>query len=370
VEPQSAAQASSDSAASPPAASLRGLPGRVGQLLLAPRAALLRIDREGGALTDALWLVALGIVTFRFAALLEALLGFSDPAGAALSRLALVAAGEIRDAAWVVLPAAVIVTALAGARRDSTKDLELGAACFVPYFAVHGVARALDIVLGGASLGPVASEGPAAVVALVVLIQAVRVARARAGSFPAPVIVQPRRPALLAGLGVIAVAAVGLAGNARFATKNFSALLPVRSGQAAPGFNLARADGTPGAISLDALHGKVVVLDFWATWCPPCLAMLPALHELDAEWKDRGVSFVGINSDGDIAPEALQGFLRQHGVPYPVVIDDGEVGARYKVRSLPQMVVIGKDGSVRKTFVGFTTKASLERALADAVAAP
>jgi thiol-disulfide isomerase/thioredoxin len=348
---------------------LRGLPARVGQLLLSPRAALERVDREGGALTDALWLVALGVVTFRFAALLEALLGFSDPAGDALSRLAMVAAGEIRDAAWVVLPAAVLVTIFAGARRDSNKDLELGAACYAPYFAVRGVARALDVILGGAALGPVASQVPAAVVAFVVLVQAVLVARARTGAFPAPVIVQPRRQALFAGLGVVAVAVVGLGGNAVYASRNFQKLLPVRSGQAAPAFTLARADGTPGSVSLDALRGKVVVLDFWATWCPPCLAMLPTLHELDASWKGKGVSFVGINSDGYIEPEVLQSFLRQHGVPYPVVVDDGDVGARYKVRALPQMVVIGKDGAIRKTFVGFTTKTALENALSDAVAA-
>jgi thiol-disulfide isomerase/thioredoxin len=356
--------------AATPSPSLRGLPARVGQLLLSPRAGLERVDREGGGLTDALWLVVLGVLTFRFASLLEALLSISDSASGALSRVALVAGGEIRDAAWVVLPAAVIVTALAGARRDSTKDLDLGAACYVPYFAVRGVARALDVLTGGGGLGDLGSIAPAAIIAFVVLAQAVRVARARAASEAAPAIAQPRRPALAAGLGVLAVAVVGLAGNASYAAKNFQSLLPVKSGQPAPAFTLARVDGTPGSISLDALRGRVVVLDFWATWCPPCLAMLPSMHELDAEWKDRGVAFVGINSDGDIAPETLQAFLRQHDVPYPIVSEDGEVGARYKVRALPQITVIGKDGSVRKTFVGFTTKASLESTLAAAVAAP
>jgi thiol-disulfide isomerase/thioredoxin len=143
----------------------------------------------------------------------------------------------------------------------------------------------------------------------------------------------------------------------------------VRTGEPAPAFTLARADGIPGAISLEALRGQVVVLDFWATWCPPCLAMLPKLHELHATWKDRGVSFVGINSDENIAPQTLQAFLQARGVPYPVVAEDADVGARYKVRSLPHMVVIGKDGAIRKTFIGMTTKASLESAIEDAVAA-
>jgi thiol-disulfide isomerase/thioredoxin len=352
-----------------PRGALRGLPGRVGQLLLAPRAALERIDREGGGLRDALWLVALGAVTFRFASLLEALLGLTEPAGGALTRVVGVAASEIRDAAWVVLPAAVIVTLLAGARRDSSKDLELGAACYAPYFAVRAVARAIDAMTGARELSPLATQLPAAAVALVVLVAAVNVARRRGGGFSAPVAVQPRRAALAAGLAIFGVAAVGLAGNAVWATRNLAALMPVRRGQPAPTFTLPRADGTPGKIALAELQGRVVVLDFWATWCPPCLAMLPALHELDTEWRIRGVTFVGVNSDGDISPEALQSFLVQHAVPYAVVVDDGEVGARYKVRALPQLVVVGKDGAVRKTFLGFTSKGAIAQALEEAVAA-
>ncbi|HTA21072.1 MAG TPA: TlpA disulfide reductase family protein, partial [Polyangia bacterium] len=107
----------------------------------------------------------------------------------------------------------------------------------------------------------------------------------------------------------------------------------------------------------------VVVLDFWATWCPPCLAMLPTLHELHAEWSDRGVAFVGVNSDGGIAPEALRAFLDQHAVPYPVGIDEGDIGSLYKVRSLPTLFVIGKDGTIRASFVGLTRKATLTDAL-------
>jgi|GEM_PF-604694 len=368
---------STSSAPPPPpplrAGSLIGLPARVGQILTAPRAAMERIDREGGGLTDALWLVAVGSVTFRIAQLVEAALGATESTSGAFMRVAAVVSNELVGAAWIVLPAAILVTILAGARRDSARDLELGAACYAPYFAVRAVARALEAVTGGHPLPPLASEIPAVGAALVVLARAVLVARARVGALdggpPGGVPSEgaarprPRRAALVAGLAVMAVAGVGLAGNAAWSSRNLKELLPIRHGQTAPAFTLERADGTRGKISLSALRGRVVVLDFWATWCPPCLAMLPTLHELHAEWSDRGVAFVGVNSDGGIEPDALREFLTQHAVPYPVGIDEGDVGSLYKVRSLPTLFVIGKDGTIRASFVGLTRKATLTDAL-------
>ena len=70
------------------------------------------------------------------------------------------------------------------------------------------------------------------------------------------------------------------------------------SGQIAPDFSLPRIDGTPGTVTMADLRGQVVVLDFWATWCPPCVAMIPMLDDAHRNWAPRGVSFVGINSDG------------------------------------------------------------------------
>ncbi len=351
--------------------SLRGLPARVGQLVIAPRAAMARIDREGGGLNDALWLVVLGAVAFRFTAVAEALMGLAEPSLDAFMRLASVFAREGQAAAWAVLPAAVLVTALAGARRDASRDLELGAACYAPYFAVTAVARALDAVTGRALVPSFVGEIAGGAFALVALANGIAVARAR-GAAPkdapsdAPA---PRRSAFAAGLVVFAVAAVGVAANGAWSARHLSALKPLSHGQPAPDFRLPRGDGTPGSLALSELRGRVVVLDFWATWCPPCLAMMPTVHELDHEWRGRGVSFVGVNSDGGIDPAVLQEFVAQHGITYPVVLDEGDVGSLYKVRSLPTMIVVGKDGAIRRTFLGFTSKSSLASVLQDAVAA-
>jgi thiol-disulfide isomerase/thioredoxin len=132
----------------------------------------------------------------------------------------------------------------------------------------------------------------------------------------------------------------------------------------APDFTLARADGQSGSVRLADLHGRVVLLDFWATWCPPCLAMLPTMHELYQEWQPRGAEFIGIDSDGPaISRDELRAFLVQRPFPYPVVIDDKEVGGLYGVFSIPHIVVIGRDGRIARVFVGEVGRSQLDKAL-------
>jgi thiol-disulfide isomerase/thioredoxin len=197
-------------------------------------------------------------------------------------------------------------------------------------------------------------------------VRAVQIARARTGAEPEPDVARPLRSAVVAGLALFAVASVGLAGNAVWSSRHLDALMPVRRGALAPDFAVARVDGRPGTIALASLKGQAVVLDFWATYCPPCRQMMPVLDELHREWSGKGVSFVGVDSE-DISSDTLHDFLVEHPIPYPVVADDGTLGASYKVRALPTLIVIGKDGTIRDSFVGFTMKSTLTRALERAV---
>ena len=92
--------------------------------------------------------------------------------------------------------------------------------------------------------------------------------------------------------------------------------------------------------------------------------MLPTLHELYAEWQPRGAEFVGIDSDGPmVAPDELRGFLSRRPFPYPVVVDDKEVGGLYGVFSIPHLVVIGRDGAIARVFVGGVSRSQLDAAL-------
>src|SRR6185503_15494794 len=127
---------------------LWGLPVRVARLLTAPGETLARIEAEGGGFRDAVALVVVGVVAFRLPDLLQALLALAGPTSGAFLRLVGVFGEEAREAAWVVLPAAVVVTALAGKRRDPSVDLELGAAAYHVFFVARGATRAVDAVAG------------------------------------------------------------------------------------------------------------------------------------------------------------------------------------------------------------------------------
>jgi thiol-disulfide isomerase/thioredoxin len=218
-----------------------------------------------------------------------------------------------------------------------------------------------------------------------VLLTAIRTARARsaggsassgasaeaAEAAPAPseLAWTPNARARLVGAGVVALGLVAVAASAVWSARHLDALRPMQKGEAAPEFALPRIDGTPGTLALSGLQGKVVVLDFWATWCPPCIAMLPVLDAAHRAWEPQGVAFVGINSDGGGATlDELKGFLIEHPIPYPVVLDQGLVGGLYKVEALPTLVVVGRDGRLRKSFVGYTSARSLDSALREATA--
>jgi thiol-disulfide isomerase/thioredoxin len=170
--------------------------------------------------------------------------------------------------------------------------------------------------------------------------------------------------AVVVGIVLLALPLSSVIASTAWSARHYELLRPLGRSDQAPDFSLPRIDGKPGEVRLSELHGRVVLLDFWATWCPPCLAMIPTLHELYEEWQPKGVEFIGIDSDGPAATrDEVRGFLTERPFPYPVVIDDRGVGGLYRVYSIPHIVVIGPDGKIVRVLVGGVTKGMLASAL-------
>ena len=129
----------------------------------------------------------------------------------------------------------------------------------------------------------------------------------------------------------------------------------------APGAALLDLDGN--AIALTDFAGTVVVLNFWASWCPPCRQEMPELNELDKEFKESGNAvFVSVNlTDGQRETiETARQYIEENGFGFTVLIDDqGLLAYEYNVSSIPQTFILDKGGNISGSILGSTTKAAI-----------
>ena len=139
-------------------------------------------------------------------------------------------------------------------------------------------------------------------------------------------------------------------------------------GKPATDFELELLDGE--SFQLSKHQGKVVVLDFWATWCGPCIMALPKIMAATSELADQGVVLIAVNQQEDVG--TVQGFLTDKSWDLTVAMDqDGQVAGSYRVTGIPQTVIVGKDGIIKKVRVGFdpnlesVLKAELKEVLAE-----
>jgi cytochrome c biogenesis protein CcmG, thiol:disulfide interchange protein DsbE len=123
---------------------------------------------------------------------------------------------------------------------------------------------------------------------------------------------------------------------------------PPRIGSAAPEFTVQDADRE---VALSELHGQVVVLNFWATWCAPCVEEMPSLVQLQQHFKDRGLTVVGISIDVD--GDAYHKFLKDYKIDFPTVRDpDQKTSSLYGTFKWPETYIIDRNGIVRRKFIG------------------
>ncbi|RMH13225.1 MAG: TlpA family protein disulfide reductase [Gemmatimonadetes bacterium] len=133
-------------------------------------------------------------------------------------------------------------------------------------------------------------------------------------------------------------------------------------GTALPAFRAVTLAGD----TLDSgdFEGRVVVVNFWATWCAPCRWEMPALQKLHEERKERGLILLGISRDGGGAEGAVRAFLDERGVTYPVTIDDGRLARAFGgLRGLPTTLIVDRRGVVRHRVYGYFAPAALRVAV-------
>ena len=125
--------------------------------------------------------------------------------------------------------------------------------------------------------------------------------------------------------------------------------------QAAPDFTLPTVTGD--RVHLNDLRGKVILLNFWATWCPPCQAEMPDLNALYREFGPTQ-NFVVLGVDVEEGQSAVEAFVRRNGITFPLALDtNGSVSNdRYHVRSLPTSMIIDREGNIRDTWLGQISK--------------
>jgi peroxiredoxin len=110
-------------------------------------------------------------------------------------------------------------------------------------------------------------------------------------------------------------------------------------------------------------RGEIIVLNFWATWCPPCRQEIPGFIALQEEFEEQSVTFVGVslNKDGF---SSVRPYAEKMGINYPLVVDDGSVAPQYGgIRILPSTVLIGPEGAIQHRKVGYFPEEQLRSRL-------
>ena len=162
-------------------------------------------------------------------------------------------------------------------------------------------------------------------------------------------------------LGAAVVPLVLVVGLGAVLLGRLPATSPTTVGSVAPDFVVADLDGTP--IRLADLRGRPVMLNFWASWCGPCVEEFPLLRDAAAQHADQGLAIVGIVF-GDRS-EAARDFIARNGATWPSAMDPGErVASAYGILGPPETYFIGRDGRIAARQFGPLSEASLHQQLA------
>lgn len=124
-----------------------------------------------------------------------------------------------------------------------------------------------------------------------------------------------------------------------------------REGFAAPDFQLELLGA--GQVQLSGLRGQIVIVNLWASWCPPCRAEMPALERVYEANRERGLEILAVNTTFQDSEAGAAEFVREFGLTFPIALDrTGEVSRTYLLRALPTTFFIDREGIIRKVILG------------------
>lgn len=157
---------------------------------------------------------------------------------------------------------------------------------------------------------------------------------------------------LFAVVALLALLGWGVFATGTPSSEPASQTIGIQKGNIAPDFELLTADGKP--IKLSDLRGQKVIVNLWATWCPPCKAEIPDMQAFYEENKDKGVVILGVNlTSTENSVDDVAAFTKAYGMTFPVVLDvDKEVANQYQAISIPTSYMIDSKGVIREKFIG------------------
>ena len=135
---------------------------------------------------------------------------------------------------------------------------------------------------------------------------------------------------------------------------------PPNSRKTAPDFTLVDSKGA--SIKLSGYHGKVVLLDFWATWCHGCKTEIPWYMEFQQKYRDQGLSVIGVAMDED-GWKSVKPYIEETKINYTIVVGNEGLAKKYGADSLPVTLLIDRDGKIAESHAGMVDKAAFEKDL-------
>jgi thiol-disulfide isomerase/thioredoxin len=165
----------------------------------------------------------------------------------------------------------------------------------------------------------------------------------------------PLRPRLLTGIGL---AVLVLAGSVRSSARSSADITTAGLRKAAPNVSLTDSRGV--STKLSDYRGRVVLLDFWATWCTGCKVEIPWYIEFQKKYVNKGLTSIGVAMDDD-GWAAVRPYLVQHPIDYPIVLGNEDFAKRFGVANLPVTLLIDRNGKIADSHLGIVDKARWER---------